>query len=76
MKDLDNKCRDCLLQKHCKQLFLLTDSFWDEIKDLNYDLKWLFKVRNHLEKFDGKSQETKRKKLSNLSKNAEIKKLD
>ena len=52
------------------------DSFWDEIKDFDYDLKWLFKVRNHLEKFDGKSQETKRKKLSNFSKNAEIKKLD
>ena len=51
------------------------DSFWDEIKDFNFDLKWLFKVRNHLEKFERKLQETKRKKLSNLSKNAEIKKL-
>ena len=55
--------------------FFLMDSFWDEIKDFNFDLKWLFKVRNHLEKFERKLQETKRKKLSNLSKNAEIKKL-
>ena len=51
------------------------DSFWDEIKYFNFDLKWLFKVRNHLEKLERKLQETKRKKLSNLSKNAEIKKL-
>ena len=74
-KDMDNKCRDLLLQEHCKKLFLLMDSFWDEIKDFNFDLKWLFKVRNHLEKFERKLQETKRKKLSNLSKNAEVKKL-
>ena len=67
--------RDLLLQEHCKKLFLLMDSVWDEIKDFNFDLKWLFKVRNHLEKFERKLQETKRKKLSNLSKNAEIKKL-
>ena len=75
VKDMDNKCRDLLLQEHCKKLFLLMDSFWDEIKDFNFDLKWLFKVRNHLKKFERKLQETKRKKLSNLSKNAEIKKL-
>ena len=75
IKDMDNKCRDLLLQEHCKKLFLLMDSFWDEIKDFNFHLKWLFKVRNHLEKFERKLQETKRKKISNLSKNAEIKKL-
>ena len=75
VKDMDIKYRDLLLQEHCKKLFLLMDSFWDEIKDFNFDLKGLFKVRNHLEKFKRKLQETKRKKLSNLSKNAEIKKL-
>ena len=36
---------------------------------------WLFKVRNYLEKLEEKLQETKCKKLRNLSKNAEIKKL-
>ena len=51
------------------------DSFWDEIKYFNFDLKGLFKVRNHLEKLERKLQETKHKNLSNLSKNAEIKKL-
>ena len=72
---MDNKCRDLPLQEHCKKLFFLMDSFWDEIRDFNFDLKWLFKVRNYLEKLERKLQETKRKKLRNLSKNAEIKKL-
>ena len=56
VKDMDNKCRDLLLQEHCKKLFLLMDIFWDEIKDFNF------------EKFERKLQETKRKILSNLSK--------
>ena len=51
------------------------DSFWDEVKGFNFDLKWFFKVRNYLEKLERKLEETKCKKLSNLSKNAEIKKL-
>ena len=50
-------------------------SFWDEIKNFNFDLKWLFKVRNRREKVEGKFQDTKRKKLSNLSKNTKIKQL-
>ena len=75
VKYMDKKCRDLLLHEHCKTLFLLMESFWDEIKDFNFDLKWLFKVRNHFEKLERKLEETKRKKLSNLSKNAEIKKL-
>ena len=44
VKDMDNKCRDLLLQEHCKKLFLLMASFWDEIKYFNFDLKWLFKA--------------------------------
>ena len=35
------------------------DSIWDEIKGFNFDLKWLFKVRSHLEKLERKLQETK-----------------
>ena len=64
---MDNKSCNLLLQEHCKKLFLLMDSFWDEIKGFNFDFKWLFKGRNHLEKLE-------RKKWT-LSKNAEIKKL-
>ena len=69
------KCRDLLLQEHFKKLFLLKGNFWDEIKEFNFDLKRLFKVRNHLEKLERNFQETKRKKLSNLSKNVGMKKL-
>ena len=69
----DNKCHELLLQKHCNKL--LMESFWDEIKGFNFDIKWLFKVRNHLEKLEKKLQETKRKNFRNLSKIAEIKKL-
>ena len=72
---MDNRCRDLLLQEHSKKLFLLMDSFWDEIRDFNFDLKWLFKVRDYLENLERKLQETKLKKLRNLSKNAEINKL-
>ena len=28
VKDVDNQCRDLLLQEHSKKLFLLMDSFW------------------------------------------------
>ena len=65
---------DLFLQEHCKKHFLLMDCFWNEINDFNFNLKWQFKVRNYLQKFERKLQETKRKKLSNLPKNAEIKK--
>ena len=36
VKDTDNKCHDLLLQEHCKKLFLLMGSFWDEIKDFEF----------------------------------------
>ena len=72
---MDNKCRDLLLEEHCKKLFLLIDSFWDQIRDFNFDLKWLFKVKNHLQKLERKLQERKHEKLSNLSRNTEIYKL-
>ena len=63
------------LQEHCQKLLILIDSFWGDIEIFNFDLKRLFKVRNHLEKPERNIQKTNRKKLSNLSKNFEIKKL-
>ena len=39
VKDMDNKCYNLLLQEHCNKRFLLMGSFWDEIKDFNFDLK-------------------------------------
>ena len=53
--------------------FFLMDSFWNEIRDFDFDLKSLLKVRNYLEKLEKRLQETKHKKLKNLSKHAEIK---
>ena len=70
VEDMDNKCRNLLLHEHCKKLFLLMCSFWYEIRDFTFDLKWLFKVKNYLEKLERTLQETKRKKLRNLSKSA------
>lgn len=46
--------------------------FWDEIKNLNFDLKWLLKVRDPLEKLERKLQETKSKKLSNPQKTLKL----
>lgn len=63
------------LQEHCKKLFILIDRFWGNIEILNFDLKSLFKVRNHLEKLTRNLQKPNCKKLSNLSKNFEIKRL-
>ena len=48
-----------IVKKHYKELFILMDSFWYEIKDFDFDLKYLFKVRNHLENLERKQQETK-----------------
>ena len=39
VEDMDNKSCDLLSQEHCKKLFLLMDSFWDEIRNFNFDLK-------------------------------------
>ena len=39
VEDIDNKCRDLLLQEHYLIFFFLMDSFWDDIKDFNFDLK-------------------------------------
>ena len=65
VEDMDNKCRDLLLQVHC-QIFFLMGSFWDKTRDFNFDLKWLFKVRNYFEKLEREScrkQNVKTKKL-------------
>ena len=61
MEDIENKWSHLLLQKHYKKLFLLMNGFWNEIRDFNFDLKWLFKVRSNPEKLERKLQETERK---------------
>ena len=38
------------------------DSFWNEIKGFNFDLKGSFKVKNYLENLEKKLQKRKQKK--------------
>ena len=45
VEDMDTKCQDLLLQEHCKKIFLLMDSFWDEVRDFNFHLKWLLRKK-------------------------------
>ena len=41
--ELDGRCRDLLLQEHCKKLFNLMDIFWCDIKFVELDITWLLK---------------------------------
>ena len=59
--ELDGRCRDFLLQEHCKKLFNLTDIFWCDIKYV--DVIWLLKVKTDLDKLEKIKSKTKRKKL-------------
>ena len=66
LREMERKCRDSLLEKHCEKLFRLMDSFWEVIADTNADLNWLIKVRSHLDKIEKEQEKVKRKKLSSL----------
>ena len=54
VNDMDHKGCNLLLQEHCKKLFLLLDCLWDDFKDFSFDLKWLLKVKNYLDKLERK----------------------
>ena len=41
--ELNERCRDLLLQEHCKKLFNLMDIFWCNIKFVELDITWLLK---------------------------------
>ena len=47
--------------------------FWEAIVDVNVDISWLVKVRNHLDKIEKEQAKTKRKKLATLSRNFYLK---
>ena len=65
----DGRCRDLLLQEHCKRLFNLMDIFWCDIKYVELDFNWLLKVKTHLDKLEKIQPKIKRKKLRNMSTN-------
>ena len=64
-----------LLQEHCKKLFNLMDIFWCDIKCVELDVTWFFKVKTHLDKLEKIQSKTKRKKLRNMSTNSLLKKM-
>ena len=49
--------------------------FWEAIVDVNVDISWLVKVRNHLDKIEKEQAKTKRKKLASLSRNSHLKRM-
>ena len=62
LRNMESKCRDLLLEEHCKKLFYLINCFWEAIVDVDVDISWLVKVRNHLDKIEKEHSKTKRKK--------------
>ena len=58
LRNMEWKCRDLLLEEHCKKLFYLMSCFWEAIVDVNVDISWLVKVRNHLDKIEKEQAET------------------
>ena len=51
------------------------DSFWGVIAGANVNLKWLIKIRSHLDKIEKEQQKVKLKTLSSLSRNSSLKKI-
>ena len=45
--ELDGRCRNLLLQGHCKKLFNLMDNFWCDIRHVEVDVIWLLRVKTH-----------------------------
>ena len=50
-------------------------SFSEAIADVDVDITWLMKVRNHLDKTEKEQAKTKRKKLASLPRNSHLKRM-
>ena len=72
---MESKCRDLLLEEHCKKFFYLMDCFWKAIVDVDVDISWLVKVREHLDKIEKEHAKTKGKILARLSRNSHLKRM-
>ena len=75
INELDGRCRDLLLQEHCKKLFNLVDNFLCDIRYVEVDIIWLLKVKTHLDKLEKIQSKIKRKKLRKISANSLLKKM-
>ena len=51
------------------------DSFRKVIADANVNMNWLIKIRSHLDKVEKEQEKVKRKKLSSLCRNSNLKKM-
>ena len=51
------------------------DIFWCDIKCVELDVTWFFKVKTHLDKLEKIQSKIKRKKLRNMSTNSLLKKM-
>ena len=49
---MESKYQNLLLEEHCKKLFYLMNCFWEVLADVDVDISWLVKVRNHLDKIE------------------------
>ena len=72
---MELKCRDLLLEEHCKELFYLMICFWEAIVDADLDISWSIKVRNHLDKIEKEQAKVKQKTLPSLSRNSHLKRM-
>ena len=64
LQDMELICQDLLLEEHCKKLFYLMDCFWKAMVDVDVDISWLVKVRNHCDNTEKEHAKTKQKKIS------------
>ena len=58
-----------------RTLFYLMNCFWEAIFNVDVDIGWLVKVRNHLDKIEKEQAKTKRKKLASHSRNSHLKRM-
>ena len=58
-----------------RTLFYLMNCFWEAIFNVDVDIGWLVKVRNHLDKIEKEQAKFKRKKLVSLSRNSHLKRM-
>ena len=64
------------IQKALKVSILFAEaSFSEAVADVDVDITWLMKVRNHLDKIEKEQAKTKRKKLATLSRNFYLKRM-
>ena len=64
-----------IIRRTLQEIISFDELFWEAIVDVDVDISWLVKVRNHLDKIEKKHAKTKQKKLASLSRNAHLKRL-